>query len=78
MVLLSRLRSRVGLLGKFAFASLLPILALGFVLAHVLRHLPPATDPNVLVGAATSDDAAVYRLTPELEKLPEEWKFYVR
>jgi selenide,water dikinase len=32
----------------------------------VLRHLSPIADPNVLVGAATSDDAAVYRLTPDL------------
>jgi diguanylate cyclase (GGDEF)-like protein len=31
------LRPRVGLLGKFAFASLVPILLLGLVLAHVLR-----------------------------------------
>jgi selenide,water dikinase len=29
---------------------------------QVLRHLPPVTDPNVLVGVATADDAAVYRL----------------
>jgi selenide,water dikinase len=28
--------------------------------------LPPVVDPNVLVGFATSDDAAVYRLTGEL------------
>jgi selenide,water dikinase len=28
--------------------------------------LPPVTDPNVLVGHATSDDAGVYRLTPDL------------
>jgi selenide,water dikinase len=28
----------------------------------VLRHLPPVVDPRVLVGAATADDAAVYRL----------------
>jgi selenide, water dikinase len=32
----------------------------------VLRHLPPVLDPRVLVGASTSDDAAVYRLTEEL------------
>ncbi len=32
----------------------------------MLRHLPLATDPNVLVGASTSDDAAVYRLAPDL------------
>ena len=31
------LRPRVGLVGKFAFASLVPILLLGLVLAHVLR-----------------------------------------
>jgi diguanylate cyclase (GGDEF)-like protein len=31
------LRPRVGLLGKFAIASLVPIVALGIVLAHVLR-----------------------------------------
>jgi len=32
----------------------------------VLRHLPPITDPAVLVGTNTADDAGVYRLTPEL------------
>lgn len=32
----------------------------------MLRFLPPVTDPNVLVGASTNDDAAVYRLGPEL------------
>lgn len=31
----------------------------------MLRHLPPAVDPNVLVGAELSDDAAVYRLGDE-------------
>ena len=35
-------------------------------LARALRDLPPPTDPNVLVGIATSDDAGVYRLTPDL------------
>jgi selenide,water dikinase len=34
-------------------------------LAQVLRHVPVATDPRILVDAATRDDAAVYRLTPE-------------
>jgi selenide,water dikinase len=29
---------------------------------QVLHHLPPVTDPDVLVGAASADDAAVYRL----------------
>ncbi len=35
-------------------------------LAQVLRHLPKVTDPNLLVGTSTVDDAAVYRLTDEL------------
>jgi selenide, water dikinase len=34
-------------------------------LAQVLRHLPTIEDPNVLVDAATRDDAAVYRLAPD-------------
>jgi selenide, water dikinase len=34
-------------------------------LAQVLRHLPAIDDPNVLVDAATRDDAAVYRLAPD-------------
>lgn len=33
------------------------------VLAQVLRDLPPITDPNVLVGSSTADDAGVYRLS---------------
>lgn len=28
----------------------------------MLRHLPEQTDPNLLVGAATADDAGVYRI----------------
>jgi selenide,water dikinase len=32
----------------------------------VLRLLPPVADPNLLVGAETRDDAAVYRLTDEM------------
>jgi selenium donor protein len=35
-------------------------------LEHVLRRLPKVTDPAVLVAAETSDDAAVYRLGPDL------------
>jgi selenide,water dikinase len=35
-------------------------------LAQVLRHLPPATDPNLLSGFAHGADAAIYRLTHEL------------
>src|SRR5439155_10601993 len=31
-----------------------------------LKSLPPITDPNVLVGSATADDAAIYRLSDEL------------
>ncbi len=31
-----------------------------------MRLLPPITDPNLLVGPETCDDAAVYRLTDEL------------
>ncbi|GAB6182241.1 selenide, water dikinase SelD [Desulfotomaculum defluvii] len=36
------------------------------MLAQVLRYLPSKTDPNLLVGLDTSDDAAVYRLNSEL------------
>src|SRR5439155_34721 len=32
-------------------------------LAQVLRHVPAATDPRILVDAATRDDAAVFRFT---------------
>ena len=35
-------------------------------LAQVLRHLPPITDPNVLVGMNTADDAAVYKVRDDL------------
>jgi selenide,water dikinase len=31
-----------------------------------LRHLPPVTDPNLLVGTDTHDDAGVYQLTEDL------------
>lgn len=37
----------------------------GFLLP-LLGMLPPVSDPNVLVGCATADDAAVYRLSDEL------------
>jgi len=33
-------------------------------LAQVLTHIPVATDPRVLVDAATRDDAAVFQLSP--------------
>src|SRR5262245_53473646 len=35
-------------------------------IAQVLRHLPKVTDPNLLVGTETADDAGVYRLTDDL------------
>lgn len=34
-------------------------------LAHVLRSLAPVTDRRVLVGPATRDDAAVFKLSPD-------------
>src|SRR5207249_3718704 len=34
-------------------------------LAQVLRHVPVATDPRILVDASTRDDAAVIRLTAD-------------
>jgi len=34
-------------------------------LAEVLRHIPPVTDPALLVDASTRDDAAVYRLSAD-------------
>lgn len=36
------------------------------VLAQVLRPLTLATHPNLVVGLQTSDDAAVYRIAPDL------------
>ena len=36
------------------------------MLDAVLKRLPPQTDPNVIVGFETSDDAAIYRLTDDL------------
>jgi selenide,water dikinase len=35
-------------------------------LFSLLAALPPITDPNVIVGHATADDAAVYRLSDDL------------
>jgi selenide,water dikinase len=37
----------------------------GYLLS-MLGSLPPITDPNVLVGSATADDAAVYKLSDDL------------
>ncbi len=36
------------------------------ILDAVLKRLPSQSDPNVIVGFETSDDAAVYRLTDDL------------
>src|SRR6516164_113828 len=35
-------------------------------LLSLLAGLPPITDPNVIVGHATADDAAVYKVSDEL------------
>ena len=35
-------------------------------MSQVLRHIPKPTDPNLIVGLDTSDDAAVYRLSDDL------------
>ncbi len=35
-------------------------------LLSLLAGLPPVTDPNVIVGHATADDAAVYRISDDL------------
>src|SRR5947208_2110732 len=55
-VRLTQLAKRAGCAAKQPPGYLLPLLA----------SLPPIVDPNVLVGTATSDDAAVYRLSDEL------------
>lgn len=53
---LTKLAKRAGCAAKHPPGFLLPLLGL----------LPPVTDPNVLVGSATADDAAVYRLNDDL------------
>src|SRR5437764_535404 len=53
---LTQFAKRAGCAAKHPPGFLLPLLGL----------LPPVTDPNVLVGSATADDAAVYRLSDEL------------
>src|SRR6478609_6396683 len=37
----------------------------GYLLS-LLSSLPPIADPNVLVGCATADDAAIYKLSDDL------------
>ena len=54
-VRLTQIAKRAGCAAKHPPGYLLPLLA----------GLPPIADPNVLVGSATADDAAVYRLDDE-------------
>lgn len=54
-VRLTRTAKRAGCAAKQPPGYLLPL----------LRGLPPITDPNVLIGTSTADDAAVYRLDDE-------------
>ena len=53
---LTKLVKRAGCAAKHPPGFLLPLLGL----------LPPITDPNVLVGSSTADDAAIYKLTDDL------------
>lgn len=53
---LTQLAKRAGCAAKQPPGFLLPL----------LQMLPPITDPNVLVGTATADDAAVYKLSDDL------------
>jgi selenide,water dikinase len=54
-VRLTKIAKRAGCAAKQPPGYLLPLLG----------SLPRVTDPNVLVGSSTADDAAVYRLTDE-------------
>jgi selenide, water dikinase len=56
IIRLTQLAKRAGCAAKQPPGYLLPLLG----------KLPVITDPNVLVGSATADDAAVYRLSDEL------------
>lgn len=55
-VRLTQLAKRAGCAAKQAPGYLLPLIG----------QLPAITDPNVLVGSATADDAAIYRLSDDL------------
>ncbi|WP_439622382.1 selenide, water dikinase SelD [Gemmata sp.] len=55
-VRLTKYSKRAGCAAKHPPGFLLPLLGM----------LPQITDPNVLVGSATADDAAVYRLSDDL------------
>ena len=54
-VRLTQIAKRAGCAAKHPPGFLFPLLG----------RLPKITDPNVLVGSATADDAAVYRLGPD-------------
>src|SRR5678810_568835 len=53
---LTQLAKRAGCAAKQPPGFLLPL----------LKTLPAITDPNVLVGTSTADDAAIYRLSDDL------------
>ncbi|AMV26101.1 Selenide, water dikinase [Gemmata sp. SH-PL17] len=53
---LTKLAKRAGCAAKHPPGFLLPLLGL----------LPPITDPNVLVGSSTADDAAIYKMSDDL------------
>src|SRR5215813_13200500 len=55
-VKLTQMAKRAGCAAKQPPGYLLPLLG----------SLPAITDPNVLVGSATSDDAAIYKLSDDL------------
>lgn len=55
-VRLTQMAKRAGCAAKQPPGYLLPL----------LESLPPITDPNVLVGTSTADDAAVYKLSDDL------------
>lgn len=54
-VRLTQIAKRAGCAAKHPPGYLFPL----------LRGLPPITDPNVIIGTNTADDAAVYRLSAE-------------
>jgi selenide,water dikinase len=55
-VRLTKLAKRAGCAAKHPPGYLFPLVG----------ALPPVTDPNVLVGSATADDAAIYKLTEDI------------
>ena len=55
-VRLTKLAKRAGCAAKHPPGFLLPLLGM----------LPPISDPNVLVGSCTADDAAIYKLSDDL------------